>query len=49
MRLGDACRFQLLLVLLGNKRLDRHGLENAQVIGSPASDADEKNPLSLCI
>ena len=35
--------------MVGDKKFDRHGLENAQLIGTPASDADQKNPLLLCV
>jgi len=38
-----------LLVMIGNKKFDRHRLEDAQMIRAPTADTDEKNPFSLCV
>ena len=33
-----------LLVMIGNKKFNRHRLEHAQMIDTPPPDTDEKNP-----
>ena len=38
------CHTQSLLVMIGNKEFNRHRLEHAQVVDTPAPNTDEKNP-----
>ncbi len=42
-------RTQPLLAIISDKKFDRHRLEHAQVIHTPAPDTDEKNPFHLLL
>src|SRR2546428_5827257 len=40
-------RTQSLVVMIGDKKFDGHRPKHAQMIGTPATDTDEKNPFHL--
>jgi len=47
MTLRNINRIESLLVTIGNKKLDRHRSEHAQMIHAPSPHTNEKNPLHL--
>ena len=47
MALGNAGRIQPRGVSIGHVELDRHGLQYAEVIGTPAPKPDQKNSFHL--
>jgi hypothetical protein len=47
MTLREINRIESLLLTIGNKKLDRHRSEHAQMIHTPSPHTNEKNPFHL--
>ena len=47
MTLRDAGRIQSLRIALSHKKVDRHRLQNAEMVRTPAPEPDKKNSFRL--